>query len=119
MTDEPKARPRKSTTPVHDLIVKFRCPCGCNVDYFLPIVIENQQAYERDDIGVLIKDAEGNLVPKLRISHVYDQVPHILRSWSPMMNDHYKILWERAEEEGKYAEKKRKPTEQLVAEQAS
>jgi hypothetical protein len=105
----PKPKPRRDTTPIHDLIVKFICPCGCGKDYYLPIIIDRVPAFERDDLGRIVKDAEGNPTLKTRISFEYTNAPRIHDAWTADMNDDMQVLYERGQAERDYAKKKPKP----------
>jgi hypothetical protein len=114
-------RPRKPKAQAHDLIVRFVCPCGCKRESFIPIVLDSVQAFERNEFGILKKDGEGNLIPKIRITHEYQLVASIHPAWTPDMNEEYKVLYDRAQAEKEYAEKHqvRKRSEKLLAEQAA
>jgi hypothetical protein len=114
-------RKHRPKAQAKDLIVRFVCPCGCKKAYYVPIVVESVWAYERDEFGILKKDVDGNLIPKLKISHDYTLVTSIHPAWDPEHTEEYQVLYERAQAEKQYAEKyaTRKPKEKLVAEQAA
>lgn len=107
MTTLPEAKPRRPSTRPSDLIVelKLKCPCGCGHEFVrhVPILVEPHVRLERDEFGMLVKDDEGNAKPKIRQSYEYDQIPVVHPSYDPEMEDEYRILSERAEEEKKQA----------------
>lgn len=113
----PKPKPRRDSTPVHDLIVRFICPCGCGKEYYLPIIIDRVPAFERDEMGQIIRDAEGNPQLKMRISYEYSNAPRIHDAWTEDLNEQFKVLYARGQAERDYAAKKKKREEQPIAEQ--
>jgi hypothetical protein len=102
----PRPKPRKDTTPVHDLIVEFACS-KCGEVHHLPILVDRVPTLERDELGQLVKDGEGNYIPKTRVSYEYMNAPRVHPAYRPEDEEIYRTLYERAKAEREYAEKKK------------
>ena len=113
----PQAKPRASTANPSDLIVKVpvKCEhCGQVTIRHIPILVDPVMKFERDEMGIIVKDPEGNAKPKIRISYEYDHLPRIHPQYDEAREPEYRILAERAEEERMLAFKvkaKKKPLE--------
>jgi hypothetical protein len=116
MTAEPKGKPRHDRTPVHDLIVEFKCP-KCEAVHHLPILVDRVQMLERDELGQLVKDPEGSYIPIRRVSFEYGNAPRVHPSYRPEDEEIYRTLYERARAEREYAEKQKSKKEMPLAEQ--
>lgn len=76
MTEPPKGKPRHDKTPVHDLIVEFKCP-KCETIHHLPILVDRVQMLERDELGQLVKDEQGSYIPIRWVSFEYGNAPRV------------------------------------------
>jgi hypothetical protein len=93
--------------------VEFACT-KCGEIHHLPILVDRVPALERDDLGQLIKDEQGNYIPKTRLSYEYINAPRVHPAYRAEDEEIYRTLYERAKAEREYAEKKKKPV--LIAE---
>lgn len=109
-----KARPGDTILPV-----TLTCPCGCGHTFtrYMWIDIQSIPELERDDLGQLIRDEQGNPKEKLRVSHSYIQVPRVHPAWNPDLEDELRVLYERSKAEREYANRNKKP--KLIAELAA
>jgi hypothetical protein len=108
MTEETKSRPRRNKAKPSELIVEFKAPDTGHV-YYIPIQVDSLPELERDDLGQLVRDENGEPKPVLRLNHSYIQVPRVHPAYDFEMNEEYKILFERAQAEREFAAKKPKP----------
>jgi len=114
-------RPHKNKAKPGDTVlpVTLTCPCGCGHTFtrYVWIDIQSIPELERDELGQVVKDAEGNPKEKLRMSHSYISVPRIHPAWVPEMEPELRVLYERSQAEREFAEKHKKP--ETIAEAAS
>lgn len=103
-----KPRPRKNAAKPGDLVVPFTCP-DCQKLHYIWLDVQSIPELERDELGQIIRDAEGNPKEKLRVSHSYISVPRIHPAYTPAMDEELRILYERSKAEREYAAKKPKP----------
>jgi hypothetical protein len=103
----PKPKPRRDSTPVHDLIVEFACT-KCGEVHHLPILVDRVPALERDELGQLVKDLEGNYIMKTRVSFEYINAPRVHPAYRAEDEEVYRILYDRAQAERDFAKKKLK-----------
>jgi hypothetical protein len=109
-------RPRQNKAKPGDTVLPFKCP-DCGKEHLIWIDIQSIPELERDELGQIIRDADGNPKEKVRVSHSYISVPRIHPSWTPEMEDELRVLYERSKAEREYAQFKKKP--EILAEVAA
>ncbi len=113
----PEAKPRTSTANPSDLIIQVNTTCqhcGKQTVRHIPILVDPVMKFERDEMGMIVKDAQGNPKPKIRISYEYDHLPSIHPAYDPAREEEFRILYERHEEERILAQKVKKPKKTLA-----
>lgn len=108
LSKEAKSRPRANKAKPSELIIEFKAPDTGKV-YYIPIQVVSLPELERDELGQLIRDENGDPKPVLRVSHSYIQVPVVHPGYNPDMEDEYKILYERSKAERDFEQKHKKP----------
>src|SRR5271157_4894532 len=103
-----RPRPRQNKAKPGDLVVPFTCP-DCQKLHYVWLDVQSIPELERDELGQIIRYAEGNPKEKLRISHSYISVPRIHPNYTPEMEPELQVLYERSKAEREYAEKNKKP----------
>lgn len=108
MKSDMKMKPRQNRAKPSELIVEFKAPDTGKV-YYIPIQVVSLPELERDELGQLVRDEQGNPKPVLRMSHSYIQVPVVHPGYNPEMEEEYKILYERSKAERDFEQKHKKP----------
>ena len=103
-----KPRPRPNKAKPGDLVVPYTCP-DCGKLHYVLLDVQSIPELERDELGQIIRDEQGNPKEKLRISHSYISVPRIHPAYTPAMDEELRILYERSKAEREFAERKKQP----------
>lgn len=109
-------RPAKNKARPGDLIIPFTCP-DCGKEHYVWVDVQRLPEFERDEIGQVKRDSEGNPIEKVTITHSYISVPRLHPAWNPEMEEELKILYERSKAEREYAAKNK--ASKLLAEIAA
>jgi hypothetical protein len=109
-------RPRQNKAKPGDTVLPFTCP-DCGKQHYIWIDVQSIPELERDELGQLVLDENGQPKEKLRVSHSYISVPRVHPAWSPEIEEELKVLYERSKAERDFAAKPKK--DKLVAEIAA